>query len=259
MFRSLKLNFGSKYKRHQEVDVQSRDSQVIDGVTLGPDDKKFGIKSYLHHFYLSPTYEDVETSGAWYLLPPPPAQRMGLYICRVLTVIGLLLLLGGAVAIVVGYTWPHEDVELSIMRVAIHQDEDGNFYIPPERFSEVLKDPMRQWKMTGFCIFAVGASLMALSLLVPTCANIIGGKRLATFTSGDNTPNEPPIRIYPTSTPRFKVVPTKITGGHKISPTSGPVPVMEEISKVQPGKTAKSPTQQPEDLMTDSDSFPLIR
>jgi hypothetical protein len=262
MLKNFKLNLCSNYKRHQEVDVPSKENQVIDGVTLGGE-KKFGVKSYLHNFYLSPTYEDIETHGAWYLLPPPPAQRMGLFVCRILTVIGLFLLLGGATAIIVGYTWPHEDVEVSIMRIAIHQDEEGNFYIPPERFQEVLRDPMKQWKMMGFCVFAIGASLMAISLLVPTCANLLGGRRLAAFASGDNSPNEPPIRIYPSATPKFKISPTKLTGGHKISPTSGPVPVMEEIAKVQPDKkSSKDSSRSPSAddlLLTDNDVRPLIR
>jgi len=265
MLKNFKLNLCSNYKRHQEVDVPSKENQVIDGVDWKGEKKKFGIKSYLHNFYLSPTYEDIEMKGAWYLLPPPPAQRMGLFLCRIMTVIGLFLLLAGATAIVVGYTWPHEDVELSIMRIAIVQDEEGNFYIPPERFQEVLKDPMKTWKMAGFCVFALGASLMAISLLVPTCAQLCGGSRLAAFASSDNSPNEPPIRIYPSATPKFKISPTKVTGGHKISPTNGPVPVMEEIAKVQPDKKSSrgnSPRQSPsadELLMSDSDSRPLMR
>lgn len=56
-----------------------------------------------------------------YLLPPPPAQRRGLFICRICTVIGLLLLIGGAVSIVVGYTWPHEGVEQSIYKIVIYE------------------------------------------------------------------------------------------------------------------------------------------
>jgi len=38
------------------------------------------------------------------------------------------------------------------MRIAIDQDEDGNFYVLPERLAEVmssLQDPMHKWKMTG--------------------------------------------------------------------------------------------------------------
>jgi hypothetical protein len=27
--------------------------------------KRFGIRSYLHQFYQSPTVEDIETAGAW--------------------------------------------------------------------------------------------------------------------------------------------------------------------------------------------------
>ncbi|CAD5231563.1 unnamed protein product [Bursaphelenchus xylophilus] len=245
-----------------EHEKLSEESAVVDEVTLGPDGgKRFGIKSYLHHFYLSPTVEDIE-GNAWYLLPPPPAQRMSVYICRVVTLIGLLLLLAGAGMIIVGYTWkPRNSVEESLMKIAISQDEDGNFYIPPERFNEVLRDPMHDWKMAGFCLFASGAAFMALSLLVPTCAHVFGGKKLAAFVSEDNTPNEPPVRIYPSMGNRFKISPTKLAGAHKISPTSGPVPVMEEIAKVQPGKKSNqsSPIQPVNDFLTGSPQEPLLK
>uniref|UniRef100_A0A915MCH5 Uncharacterized protein n=1 Tax=Meloidogyne javanica TaxID=6303 RepID=A0A915MCH5_MELJA len=251
--------------------------------------KFFGIKSYLHNFYLTPGgLEHIEGVGkgtaenAWYLLPPPPTQRMGLYVCRLLTVLGLLLLLGGATAIIVGYCWPREqNIEGELMRIAIDQDEDGNFYVLPERLAEVmssLQDPMHKWKMTGFCVFAAGASLMALSLLVPMLAQCCGGTRLAAFSSVDNTPNEPPVRIYPGGgcgiqpSGRFKVVPAKFAGSHKISPTNnGPVPVMEEISKVQPGSKGASKVGSPtltcaaeeqmllDQLVDSSDAQPLIR
>ncbi|VDN07292.1 unnamed protein product [Thelazia callipaeda] len=173
----------------------TKPTALIDGVTTPA--QGFGIRSYLHQFYQSPTVEDIESAGAWYLLPPPPAQRRGFWLCRLLTVFGLFLLIGGAVAIVVGYTWPHEGVEESIVRIAIYQDEDGNFYIPPEKLSELLQDPMRRWKMIGLCIFASGAILLAISLLISTLAHFFKSKRLAVFDSEDSTPNEPAIRIYP--------------------------------------------------------------
>ncbi|MCP9262739.1 hypothetical protein DINM_005712 [Dirofilaria immitis] len=98
----------------------SKPTALLDGVTAQT--AGFGIKSYLHQFYQSPAAEDIESAGAWYLLPPPPAQRTGLWLCRVLTVVGLILLISGAIAIVIGYTWPHEGVEESIARIAIYQD-----------------------------------------------------------------------------------------------------------------------------------------
>lgn len=281
--KKFSLNLWSnqdKKKSHQGVPAESA---VIDGVDgeAGQHPRQkifFGIKSYLHQFYLAsptnPFVEEIEpgAGGAWYLLPPPPSQRMGLYICRLLTVIGLLLLLGGATGIIVGYCWPPANhwssggtIETSLMRIAIDQDEEGNFYIPPERFTEFLRDPMHKWKVTGFCVFAMGASLMALGLLVPTCAQCMGGGsgRLAAFASEDNTPNEPPIRIYPAAGNKFKVVPAKYTGGHKISPTAGPVPVMEEIAKVQPGSKKVSPALSPsaDDLLFTgtNDCQPLLK
>jgi len=247
-----------------------KESAVIDGVD--GDGKVFGIRSYLHHFYVSsPNMEEVEpVGGAWYLLPPPPAQRMGLYFCRVITVLGLLLLLGGAASIIVGYCWHYQSdtsLEAALERIAIERDEEGNFYIPQVRFTEFLRDPMHTWKVAGFCVFVAGASLMALGLLVPTCAQCLGTTRLAAFASEDNTPNEPPVRIYPSAKPnsKFKVVPvsaTRKTSGHKISPTSGPVPVMEEIAKVQPGsKKSHSPSSPNADemLMNSGDSQTLLQ
>src|SRR4051812_27762193 len=45
---------------------EDQESAVIDGVD-GNGKKTFGIKHYLHQFYLSPTVEEVETSGTWYV------------------------------------------------------------------------------------------------------------------------------------------------------------------------------------------------
>lgn len=42
------------------------------------------------------------------------------------------------------------------MRIAIDQDEEGNFFVLPERLAEVmssLQDPMHKWKMTGKSFF----------------------------------------------------------------------------------------------------------
>uniref|UniRef100_A0A0K0DDL7 Col_cuticle_N domain-containing protein n=1 Tax=Angiostrongylus cantonensis TaxID=6313 RepID=A0A0K0DDL7_ANGCA len=205
----------------------------------------FGIRSYLHNFYLSPTTEDMEQGGAWYLLPPPSAHRRGLFICRICTVIGLMLLIGGAISIIIGYTWPHEGIEQSIYKIVIYEatetnmDEDGGYYVPQDKLREMLRDPMKLWKTAGFCIFASGALLLAVSLMVPTLAACIGSKRLSGFISEDSSPNEPPVRIYPQEKP-------------SVSHTSGPIPVLEEITKVQPGeKVAPSG-------VIDSDKAPLV-
>jgi len=212
----------------------NKPTTLVDAVTAPS--KGFGIRSYIHQFYQSPTVEDIESAGAWYLLPPPPVTRTGLYICRILTVIGLLLLLTGAVGIVIGYTWPHERLEESMTKVAVYQDEDGSYYLPRESLTQLLKDPMRHWKLSGLAVFATGGVLLALSLLIPTCAQCIGSKRLAGFASERDTPNEPPIRIFPATAGRtnepskYVVSPPKQTspGG------GGPVPAMEEITSVQP-------------------------
>jgi len=168
-------------------------------------------------------------------------------VCRILTIVGLMMLIGGAAAIVVGYTWPHERIEETIERFAIFQDEKGVIYIPTDKIAAILQDPMRHWKMAGFCTFAAGAVILALSLLVPTCAQCIGSKKLAAFASEDNTPNEAPIRIYPAAPTRADVTPPKpgrpagITGP-RVGQSSGPVPVMEEITKVQPDAKRRTPS-----------------
>jgi hypothetical protein len=256
---------------------------VVDGVDGGEGGVRrlFGIRNYLHNFYFmspSPTVEEIgvitgsPSGGNWYLLPPPPSHRLGLYACRLMTLLGMFLLLGGAAAIIVGYSWPHyfrnNTLEERLLRIAIDQDEEGNFYIPPERLADMLRDPMHGVKMAGFCVFAIGASMMAVSLMIPSFAQCFGGptSRLAAFASGDNTPNEAPVRVYSAgqgAQQKFRVLPAKPTGGHKISPTSGPVPVMEEMCKVQPIKGGKSPSPPAyspsgDDLLTGGGKEPLI-
>ena len=41
----------------------AKPSTLVDAVEDKP--KGFGIKSYLHQFYQSPTAEDIEAAGAW--------------------------------------------------------------------------------------------------------------------------------------------------------------------------------------------------
>ncbi|CAJ0582611.1 unnamed protein product, partial [Mesorhabditis spiculigera] len=207
------FRLGTAAKKDKLSPPANKPTALVDAVTGPP--QGFGIKSYLHNFYYSPTPDDVEQTGAWYLLPPPPSQRRGLFVCRICTIIGLFLLLSGAVGIIIGYTWPQEPLEDSISHIAVFQDDEGNLYIPREKMEPFMRDPMRHWKTTGFLLFASGAIILALSLMVPMFAQCIGSKRLQGFISEENSPNEPPIRIYP---------------GHG-APGSGPVPVMEEIAK----------------------------
>uniref|UniRef100_A0A0N4ZXG4 Neur_chan_memb domain-containing protein n=1 Tax=Parastrongyloides trichosuri TaxID=131310 RepID=A0A0N4ZXG4_PARTI len=236
---------------------QSNEGAVIDGIVN--ESKPFGIKSYLHNFYQTPT--DEERPGAWLLLPPPPAQRRGMLFCRFLTVLGILLLMCGATGIVIGYTWPHEPIEQSLYKIAIDIDEDGNYYLPPGSLAYLIKDPMKQWKIVGFILFAAGSGLMAIGLLVPALAQLLGGTRLAAFASEDGTPNEPPIRIYSSNSNTKGINPPKKAASNKISPTSGPVPVAEELSKVQPSekKSMENSLTADDLLMSSDDTTPFIK
>ncbi|KAI6213514.1 hypothetical protein M3Y94_00159400 [Aphelenchoides besseyi] len=241
--KRFSLRLFPRKDEHQPLD---EDIGVVDGVVLN--EKKFGVRSYLKQFY-SPSIDELDNPGAWYLLPPSPAQRLSVYLCRCVTLIGLLLLLAGAALIVFGYTWKSTgNIEDALLRISIDQDEDGNFYIPPERFNALLMDPMHVYKMAGFCIFSIGACLLAISLIVPSCAHVFGSSKRLPFVSEDNTPNEAP-KVYAAvgSGSRFKVTPSKLGGSHRVSP-SGPVPVMEVISNVQP-ESGKKPTAELEVLL----------
>ncbi len=74
--------------------------------------------------------------------------------------------------------------------------------MPPETVRELLRDPMRPWKLAGLALFTVGGVLLAVSLLVPTCANCFAADSdaAAGLASEFDSPStgEPPIRIYPT-------------------------------------------------------------
>lgn len=220
----------------------AKPSALVDEVSAP---RNFGIKNHLHQFYVTPTGDDVEGGGAmggpmsgaaWYLLPPPPAQRRGLLVCRICTIIGLLFLIAGAVTICIGYTWREErNIEQSIERFVLYQDENGGLYVPRDKLEIILQDPMRLWKTVGFGMFTLGSLLLAFSLAIPTAAAMVGTTRFAAFASPDNSPNEPPVRVFPHS--------SNVAGM-----SSGPVPVMEEIAKVQPSEK-KSPTTVPTDLL----------
>lgn len=121
----FRLGSGKKEKLSPPV----KPTALVDEVSAA---QGFGIRNYLHQFYLSPTVEDIEQSGAWYLLPQQPSKRGGLLVCRICTVIGtlrsfwissyftgLLLLTGGALSIIVGYSWPHAGVEETITKFYI--------------------------------------------------------------------------------------------------------------------------------------------
>jgi len=234
----------------------SEEPSVVDGITLG-ETKRFGIKSYLHQFYLSsPTIDELENPNAWYLLPPSPAQRMSSLVCRVITLIGLLLLLAGAGFIIVGYTWRPmaDDLDSEITKIAITQNEEGDFFIDKSHLDELLHQNDKL-KVAGFIVFALGSAIIASSLVVPTCVHFFArtGKRLPF--SEDNTPNEPPVKIYPSLGSRFKVTPSKLQA--RISPSSGPVPVIEKVTNIQPS-TKRSADCSPTEALLIGDTDALL-
>ncbi|VBB33695.1 unnamed protein product [Acanthocheilonema viteae] len=80
--------------------------------------------------------------------------------------------------------------------------------------------------------------MLALSLLTPALLGSFKSKRLAAFMSEDSTPNEPPIRLYPSISGKNEIIRHPNNSANdkhdKITPDSGPVPVLKEIAKVQP-------------------------
>jgi len=196
-------------------------------VTLDSAEKpSFGIRSYLHQFYHPAGADADQAENGWYLLPARSHDRKALYLCRMCTIMGLGLLLIGAAAIVVGYTWPKEPVENSLLKIELVKDENGAVWIPQNSMEELLRDPMRSWKLAGLGIFTAGGVLLAISLLVPTLAYCAGPGFVAELSGDCETPTEDPIKIFPTDPSAASEEPR--------SPVESKVPVMEEISKVQP-------------------------
>jgi hypothetical protein len=149
--------FSLRLWSRQREEIPSDEPAVVDGITLG-ESKRFGIKSYLNQFYVSsPNIEDLENPSAWYLLPPPPYQRTS-YIWRIFTLIGLLLLLSGAGFLLIGYLYKPSSNQLDteITRIAITQDEDGDFFIDRSRLNELLHQNDKL-KVAGFIILALGS------------------------------------------------------------------------------------------------------
>lgn len=110
-----------------------------------------------------------------------------------------------------------EDLDSEITRIAITQNEDGDFFIDKGRLDELLHQNDKL-KVAGFIVFALGSAIVASSLIFPTCIHFCARKTKHLPFSEDNTPNEPPVKIYPSVGSRFKVTPTRIVS-QRISPT----------------------------------------
>lgn len=91
----------------------------------------YGIRSHLHEFYdWRGPFDTSEGGDAWFLLPPSSSstnRRRLIYIFRALTILGLLLLVSGAVLILIGYMWPR-DSPASIFQQLKKETEDGKYY-----------------------------------------------------------------------------------------------------------------------------------
>ena len=78
------------------------------------------------------------------------------------------------------------------------QIPEEDLQVVAEQLADLHRDPMHRIKFIALGIFSFGGLLMAISLLVPTCAHCCRGPVAASFRSDfDTTPSEPPIRIYP--------------------------------------------------------------
>jgi hypothetical protein len=160
-----------------------------------------------------------------------------------MTVIGLLLLVAGAVAIMVGYMWPREPASVSLKKQQVITDENGDFLISADFISQLMEDHMRPWKLAGLITFAVGGTLLAVSLLIPSCARLCGHTALA---SEFNTPVEPPVKIFPSVDDDKS---TKKPGSPPQSPTDRMVPSFEQLTKVQPSEQKMRRISGDEDAM----------
>jgi len=225
----------SKFK-----DTEAKKQASGEKVVMPDTEKAYGIRSHLHEFYDWRGTVDSSEVDAWYLIPPSSSasRRRLIYLFRALTVLGLLLLVLGAVLILVGYMWPRESPAAILNELRKQaRTEDGQLLVP-EDIVNLLEDKMRPWKLAGLVVFACGGTLLAVSLLVPTCARLFGRETLA---SDLNTPVEPPVKIFPATPPTLTLSSAgdKKTGGSPpSSPTERRVPAIEEITAVQPKSKA---------------------
>jgi hypothetical protein len=210
----------------------------------GHQPQSFGIRSYIHQFYDWKSPAVLDEAEGWYLIPPPPHHRRLICLFRAMTVIGLLLLVAGAVGIMVGYMWPREPASVSLKKQQVITDENGDFLISADFISQLMEDHMRPWKLAGLITFAVGGTLLAVSLLIPSCARLCGHTALA---SEFNTPTEPPVKIFPSVDDVDKS--SKKPGSPPQSPTERMVPAFEQLTKVQPSEQKMRRISGDEDAM----------
>lgn len=99
----------------------------------------YGIRSHLNEFYdWRSAFDPSDGGDGWYLMPnsASPSRRRLVYVFRALTILGLLLLVFGAVLILVAYMWPKESPAAAmatiLQRVQSRKLDDGDELIIDE-------------------------------------------------------------------------------------------------------------------------------
>uniref|UniRef100_A0A915KVV4 Uncharacterized protein n=1 Tax=Romanomermis culicivorax TaxID=13658 RepID=A0A915KVV4_ROMCU len=167
-------------------------------------------------------------------------SRRIICIFRFCAILGLCLLIGGAVAIMIGYVEPRDSISIALKRHQVTVNDDGDLLISAEVINRLKDDKLKHWKLVGLITFAMGGIFLVkpvdftagISLLIPSCAKMCGH---STFISELNSPNEPPIKIYQQTDEENRIAGSMgAEGAPPRSPTEKMVPTVEQVTTVQP-------------------------
>jgi len=168
-FRGAEKKPAAKTGSNEHVKVESgkEQTQTADSAEFETPSRFVGVKSYLHQFY-SPN-GDGENNG-WLLVPPPPTpNKYCVWLCRILFIIGFLLLIAGAAMLIVAYAYPKPSLEEKLIEIDASNDDDGNIFLTMENIRDLLHDRFHYIKLAGVVLLGVGAAAVAVSIIPPAC------------------------------------------------------------------------------------------